>query len=322
MKIWMILGSKEKLSTGAEMLAAARQIGEDRSACPTFVFPFGDGAQQAKDFAALGADVQIFAPGGKGDDLTPEGALFCLRACMAPGKEDFVLMPDAAMWRAVAPALAFHLEAAFAAGIRALRWEGEELFLGRQTWSGRRLAWLGLRGGPGVFTVAQGAFLPGERGEKSGSITSFAPLIPGGESRFCGEEPGAGVALGLKEARIIVAAGRGVGGPEGLDLLGKLATHLPGSILGGSRPVCDCGWLPYDRQIGETGADVAPELYLACGVSGASQHLVGMGRSGLVVVVNKDPAAPFFRHGDVGIVEDLGAFLPRLLEVLAEEKKK
>jgi electron transfer flavoprotein alpha subunit len=86
--------------------------------------------------------------------------------------------------------------------------------------------------------------------------------------------------------------------------------------------VCDCGWLPYDRQIGETGADVAPELYLACGVSGASQHVVGMGRSGLVVVVNKDPAAPFFRHGDVGIVEDLGAFLPRLLEVLAEEKKK
>jgi electron transfer flavoprotein alpha subunit len=124
-------------------------------------------------------------------------------------------------------------------------------------------------------------------------------------------ETGADAALG--QAQVVVAAGLGVGGPENLELLRRLAAQFPNSALAGSRPVCDLGWLPYRQQVGLTGATVAPRLYIACGISGARQHTVGMQGSGFIVAISHDPQAAIFNLADVCVEEDLTAFLNAFL---------
>ncbi len=119
----------------------------------------------------------------------------------------------------------------------------------------------------------------------------------------------------LTQAEIIIAVGRGIKAPENLELAKKLATLLGGEI-GASRPICDEGWLPMERQIGSSGQTVAPKLYLALGISGAIQHVVGMKGARTIVAVNKDAHAPIFDVADYGIVADLFEVVPALIEAL------
>jgi len=125
----------------------------------------------------------------------------------------------------------------------------------------------------------------------------------------------------LTQAEIIVAVGRGIKEPENLALVQKLADAL-GAELGGSRPICDNGWLPMERQIGSSGQTVAPKLYLALGISGAIQHLVGMKGSRTIVAVNKDPNAPIFEVADYGIVANLFDVVPALTEEIVKAKAR
>lgn len=118
---------------------------------------------------------------------------------------------------------------------------------------------------------------------------------------------------GLTKAAVIISAGRGIKSRENIELVSKVAGLFPNSSIAGSRPLCDDGWLPYRLQVGQTGAVVAPELYVACGISGAQQHLVGMRGSKLVVAINSDPLAPIFNRADIGIVEDAESFLTEFL---------
>jgi electron transfer flavoprotein alpha subunit len=126
--------------------------------------------------------------------------------------------------------------------------------------------------------------------------------------------------LDLAQAPIIVSAGRGVGAPEKLDLVRELADAL-GAQLGASRAVTDAGWLPHEHQIGSSGVSVSPRLYVACGISGAIQHVVGMKSSGYVVAINKDPDAPIFGVADVGVVGDLFEMVPALTKAIREAKR-
>ena len=119
---------------------------------------------------------------------------------------------------------------------------------------------------------------------------------------------------GISEADVIVAAGQGFGEEENLELARQLAAVFPKSAIAGSRIVCDLGWLGYGCQVGVTGATVSPRLYIACGISGAVQHVTGMRGSGFIVAINKDPAAAIFQMADVCVVEDLITFIPILLE--------
>ena len=125
--------------------------------------------------------------------------------------------------------------------------------------------------------------------------------------------------MDLTQAEIIVAVGRGIKAPENLDMARKLAEAL-GAELGASRPICDSGWLPMDRQIGSSGQTVAPKLYIALGISGAIQHLVGMKGAKTVLAINKDKEAPIFEVATYGVVGDLFEIVPALVEEIKKAK--
>jgi electron transfer flavoprotein alpha subunit len=123
----------------------------------------------------------------------------------------------------------------------------------------------------------------------------------------------------IEDAPVIVAGGRGLGGPENFALVEELAKALGGAV-GATRAVVDAGWYPYAAQVGQTGKTVAPKLYVACGISGAIQHKVGMQSSGVIVAINKDPNAPIFEFADLGVVGDVHAIVPKLTELVKQRK--
>jgi electron transfer flavoprotein alpha subunit len=139
------------------------------------------------------------------------------------------------------------------------------------------------------------------------------------DREILGVEDVAGEKVDLTKADVIVAVGRGIGGADKLGPVEELARVL-GAEIGASRPVIDNGWLPRDRQIGSSGQTVAPKLYIAAGISGAIQHLVGMKGSSVVVAINKDPGAPIFTIADYGIVGDVHEVLPALTEAIRAAK--
>ena len=123
----------------------------------------------------------------------------------------------------------------------------------------------------------------------------------------------------IEEARVVVAAGRGCGEPSNLDLVRRLARRL-GGTMAGSRAIVELGWVPHTRQVGQSGTTVGPDLYVAVGISGAIQHVVGMSSSRKVVAINRDPEAPIFKVADIGVVGDALAILPKLLDELDERR--
>lgn len=166
-----------------------------------------------------------------------------------------------------------------------------------------------------VLTVMPGAFppedvVPGKPGK--------VRIVPAGDislsTRSHGTRAPAHADMGLTRAEVIVSAGRGLGSSENIRLVTMLSSLFPKSALGATRGVCDQGWLDYSHQIGSTGNTVSPRLYLACGISGAVQHIAGMKNSGMIVAVNIDPCAAIFRVAHYGIVEDLTTFIPLLVD--------
>lgn len=168
---------------------------------------------------------------------------------------------------------------------------------------------------PQIASLRRRVFpMPAQDTSRSGEVVKIAPILAEADiaTKVEGIEAAANQ-VSLTDAKIIVSGGRGVGGPEGFAPVKALAEAL-GGAMGASRAAVDAGWVPYAHQVGQTGKTVQPDLYIACGISGAIQHLAGMKTSKLIVAINKDAEAPIFKYAHYGIVGDLFQYVPALAE--------
>ncbi len=190
----------------------------------------------------------------------------------------------------------------------------------RQRWAGLLLEDAVLDGSPALATVSADAAVPGEAAPAAGRpvVHEHKPELTEADLRVraaVSADQGGGVSLAT--ARVVVGGGRGVGGPDGFAPLEELAALL-GGVVGVSRVVTSQGWRPHTQQVGQTGTRITPELYLACGISGAIQHMAGCGSAKHIIAVNTDPAAPIMSRADYAVIGDLGAVIPALVAALRE----
>lgn len=249
-----------------------------------------------------------------------------LLACMEEFSPEIILFPHGTFYLPAAAAAAHALGCRPVPGIESLQRRDEEIISLRTVAGGAVAVREKISGLPLVLTL-QPAALAGEQAPSTGSAGRVVTLK--GKEGKEKERPFTVTAVSeaesdsdLDEAEVIVAAGRGIGGVENLHLIKDLARIFPRGAVGASRIVCDRGWLPYRHQVGITGRSVSPRLYLACGISGSSQHVAGMAGSRTVIAINIDPSAPVFQHARYGVTEDLMTFIPLLLDTYRNQKER
>ncbi len=221
-----------------------------------------------------------------------------------------------------APGLSVRLRKPCFTGVEKVSLEDSVPYLSRSTYGGKIMEKCPISETGAVIVTQPGTFKPfSDEGSATANVdlrsdTTRSETIYNIEVRQVQKESSA-----LAEASIIVAAGRGIKEEENLELIQQLAGVFAKSAIGGSRPLCDLEWLEYKQQVGITGATVTPDLYLACGISGAAQHISGMRNAGYIVAVNIDPKAAIFNFSDVCIVEDLTTFIPIFIETFEQLKQ-
>ncbi len=235
-------------------------------------------------------------------------------------KPDVVLVGSTAMGKDLAPRLAARLKAACVSDAVGLSWDGG-LVVRRPVFAGKCYADVATRGDVAVVGIRPNAFALAETGGAAEAAT-FSPGLDAGaaKAKVSAVETAAAGQISLTEAEVVVSGGRGIKGPENYAMIEKLAEAF-GAASGASRAIVDAGWVDYSHQVGQTGKTVAPNLYVACGISGAIQHLAGMSSSKCIVAINKDAAAPIFKVADYGIAGDVFEVLPALTEAVQEIKK-
>ena len=214
-----------------------------------------------------------------------------------------------------APAAAAELGAACITGVTDLAKTDAGLCFQKHVYGGKLKASLKPRADICVMTIQPGAFKRDEQTPaEAGPVSHQSCSAVLEKTKPLGTRPAAGDTSAITEAKVIVAAGNGVGEEENMALIHQLAALFQKSAVAGTRTVCDQGWLDYSQQVGVTGATVSPELYIACGISGALQHVMGMQGAGWVIAINRDGRAAIFNEADICIVADLTRFIPLLLE--------
>jgi electron transfer flavoprotein alpha subunit len=276
----------------------------------------------AKELASAGVGEILSLSDAALDAYTPDGYVMALAEVIPSMAPLFVLLPHTYQTRDFAPALAARLHAPLITDVTAIAGTGAGAMFSRPMFQGKLAASVKPAGGPAIISVQIGAFRADQvdRGATPSPITSPPVRIHASAIRQKPEAPfqEARQAVDLGQAARIVAVGRGIKSQENLPVAEGLARALDAE-LAASRPICDSGWLPMERQIGSSGQTVAPKLYVALGISGAIQHLVGMKGSRTIVAINKDADAPIFEVADYGIAGDLFEIVPALVVEL--EKK-
>jgi electron transfer flavoprotein alpha subunit len=257
---------------------------------------------------------------------TADGYCAALHQLIQKESPAYIVFPHSYQVRDYAPALACRNNQALIGDVIEI---GEGPVFTRQLMQGRlngsyRHAGPHASAGPCFVSVQAGAFRAESLDAAAGAtpIETFTPTLDAAQIRTKPGEPfrGGAQTVDLGSAQLIVSVGRGIREAENIGLVQDLASAL-GAELAASRPICDNGWLPMERQVGSSGQSVAPKLYLAVGISGAIQHLVGMKASQCIVAINKDPDAPIFEVADYGIVGDLFEVVPALTEAVKAAKQ-
>jgi len=228
-----------------------------------------------------------------------------------------VLLPASQMGKDLAPRVAVKLNAGLAADCVALRVENGNVIATRPVFAGKTLLDIKVKTPVKMFTLRPNVFAAARNGQGAAVEKMDVPLEDGDFTATVTEMSVATGRPDVTEADIIVSGGRGLKGPENFHLVEELADVL-GAGVGASRAVVDAGWRPHDEQVGQTGKTVSPTMYVACGISGAVQHLAGMSSSKYIVAINKDKDAPIFQIADYGIVGDVTEILPELTAQLKQ----
>jgi len=248
-----------------------------------------------------------------------EAAIIAVKAAIEATSADLVLFSNTPTGWDTAPGVAASLDAGFVSDCFVVEADGDSFSFHRRIFNGKLDAHVRSGGGLVIATFQPGATKPFE-GSTDGSVSKLDVSFPDLKTRFVEIKQAEAKGVDLTKASIIVSGGRGVGAPEKFpEVIQPLADSL-GGAMGASRPVVDAGWLPHEYQVGSSGQVVKPKLYIAAGISGAIQHLVGMKASNYIIAINKDPDAPIFEVADLGVVADLFDIVPALTAAVKAAK--
>ena len=313
----------EVSAQGLEMVRAAAAIAASLGCglAALALGPVSRGAAPALQGA--GAGEVIYSEEAALAAAPSEAGLAALAAAAAGARPALVCLAADSFGRDWAPRLAYRLGAGFIGEVTDVRVEAGRLLCERLVFGGKAIATMAARTETAVATLRPGAGGgDAEPRPGTGPVRELGVRIPlePGWPRLVRLESEQREGPRLEQAKVIVSGGRGLGGPEGFAPLGELAEAL-GGALGASRAAVDEGWAPATWQIGQTGKTVAPDLYIAVGISGASQHLVGCSRAKTLVAINRDPEAPIFDYARLGIAGDWREVVPALTEAVKEMRR-
>jgi len=327
MKILLITEQRQGKwnSVSFETLAAAQQIAQQaKGTVSGAVIGKGVGVL-ADELAGYQLDEVLLIEHDLLGEYTPDGFSLALKQVIGSAKPDLVLLPHTYQVRDFAPKLAGSMGKGMIGDCIGYRHENGKLVFVRQMFQGRTAADVVFTGEPPwIASFQAGAFRADLATKHASGKAPVKPVSVDLKPEQIRTKPlelfrEAKQAVDLTQAPVLVSVGRGIKAPENIAMAEKLA-KLMGGEVSASRPICDEGWLPMDRQIGSSGQTVSPKLYLALGISGAIQHVVGMKGARTIAAINKDRNAPIFEVADYGIVGDLFEVVPALIEELEKSK--
>lgn len=294
-----------------ETLGAAQQIAgaQDRI---QIVVAGSNITSAVSELVPYGADMIYTIEHPELEHYNPEAYISVLKSVLQQAAPDLVLFGHTALGKDLAPLVAAHLAAGQISDITAIEVEEGNAVFTRPLYAGKAFEKRVFENGPAVITIRPNNVAAATAPEGSASLIediaypspSLRTIVKDVVQKTTGK-------IDLSEAKIVVSGGRGVKSVDGFKPLEELADLLGGAV-GASRGACDAGYCDYSLQIGQTGKVVTPEIYIACGISGAIQHLAGMSQSRVIIAINKDPEAPIFKVADYGIVGDLFDVVPLL----------
>ncbi|HLI77739.1 MAG TPA: electron transfer flavoprotein subunit alpha/FixB family protein [Acidobacteriaceae bacterium] len=296
-----------------ELVTAARAVAGDD---PVAILVLGDKVDSvAAEATKLTDQVLVAAQPGLAQ-YRPELWAQAVAFVATEGEAKLVLVAGTRSGREYSPRVAVRLDAPLLEDVVALRREGAGFAAKRYSYLARVTESIAAEAPVVVVSVKPGAFEPAAALEAAGEQYEVEVELPKSRVTTSDERVESSTRVSLDDAEIVVAGGRGVGSAEKFDSLILPLAEALSAAVGATRAVVDAGWRPYAEQVGQTGKTVSPKVYLAVGISGATQHLSGMNKSKLVVAINKDADAPIFKVADYGLVGDVGTVVPALLEQL------
>jgi len=303
-----------------EVVSEGRRLA-DQLGTTVVAMAFGSGINNVGEILGhYGADKVIVADSEIFKNYSAEGYVATIVEAVKTADPGIILLPASALGKDLAPRIAAKLDVGLATDCIELSLEDGKLQAVRPMYAGKVISTFKFNSSPQMATMRPNIFAASEPDtSKSCEIEKAEVTISDTDLKAVVTEliASEGGKLDVSEADVIVSGGRGMKGPENFAMLEELADLLNGAV-GASRSAVDSDWRPHSDQVGQTGKTVSPNLYIACGISGAIQHLAGMSSSKCIVAINKDPDAPIFQKADYGIVGDLFDVVP----VLTEELKK
>lgn len=322
MSILVFIEHKECVlnKTSLEAIAAGQEIGKSLGLKVSAVIPCDKDCSLAQEIAGYDLEKVIVARNEKLGTYTPDGYADAWEHVINAVNPQYIVMSHTYQVRDFAPKVAARLGREVVGDCIRYKAEGGKLVLTRRIFLGKLDADVTIGGDAPYFVTFQSGSFRGDNAAK-GTAAIESMDVNVGDIRMTPEVPfqEAKATVDLTKSEIIVAVGRGIKSLENIALAQQLADVL-GADLAASRPICDSEWLPIDRQIGSSGQTVAPKVYIALGISGAIQHIVGMKNAGTIVAVNKDSEAPIFDIADYGIVGDLFDAVPVMIEEIKKAK--